>query len=155
MKQLISDIVSRYERGQISRRNLLAGIAALTAAAERGVASEPSPFKGVDVNHIALRVSDVKRSRDFYQKLLGLPVVRESSNNCFLGLGPDFLALFQGSDTGLDHYCLSIENYQVGPVTAELKRQGLNPRQPSGSQRVYFDDPDGIEVQLSSAKHQP
>ena len=155
MKQFISDLLSRYERGQISRRNLIGGIAALATVAHDAPAQQRSTFNGVDVNHLALRVSDVKRSRDFYQKHLGLPVVRETSSNCFLGLGQNFLALFQNPNPGLDHYCLSIKDYEVGAVTEELRRQGLNPRQPSGSQRVYFDDPDGIEVQLSSSKHQP
>ncbi len=86
---------------------------------------------------------------------VGMPVVRETATNCFLGLGDNFLALFQAPDPGLHHYCLSIEDFDVHRVTAELKRQNLNPRQPSGSDRVYFDDPDGIEVQLSSPKHQP
>jgi hypothetical protein len=55
----------------------------------------------------------------------------------------------------MDHFCIAIENYEVGAVTAELKRQGLNPNQPSGTGRVYFPDPDGLTVQLSSASHGP
>jgi len=35
----------------------------------------------------------------------------------------------------------------------ELKRQGLNPNRPSGTDRVYFPDPDGLTVQLSSVDH--
>jgi len=30
----------------------------------------------------------------------------------------------------------------------ELKRQGLTPSRPSGSDRVYFPDPDGLTVPL-------
>ncbi len=35
----------------------------------------------------------------------------------------------------------------------DLKRQGLNPNRPSGTDRVYFSDPDGLTVQLSSVDH--
>ena len=96
---------------------------------------------------MALNVTDVRRSRDFYQKHLGLPVVR------LLGLRKNFLALFQNANPGMNHYCIAIEDYEVGTVTAELERQGLDPARCSN--RVYFQDPDGIEVQLSSTDHQP
>ena len=155
MHTCILDMLSRYERGQIRRRDLICGIAALTTISRGVPARASSTFRGVDVNHVALNVTDVKRSRDFYERHLGLPVVREGENNCFLGLGKNFLALFENPNPGMNHYCIAIEDYEVDRVTAELKRQGLNPRQPAGSSRVYFDDPDGIEVQLSSTSHQP
>ena len=155
MHTCIADMLSRYERGEIRRRDLICGIAALTTISQGVPARASSTFRGVEVNHVALNVTDVKRSRDFYQRHLGLPVVREGENNCFLGLGKNFLALFENPNPGMNHYCIAIEDYEVGRVTAELKRQGLNPRQPAGSSRVYCDDPDGIEVQLSSTNHQP
>ncbi len=155
MHEFVSRMLAQYERGEIGRRDLISGIAVVASISQSAAAQASSTFEGVDVNHIALNVTDVKRSRDFYQKHLGLPVVRESSSSCFLGMGNNFLALFQNSPPGLNHYCLSIKDYEVGRVTAELERQRLNPRQPSGSSRVYFDDPDGIEVQLSSPNHGP
>jgi catechol 2,3-dioxygenase-like lactoylglutathione lyase family enzyme len=95
----------------------------------------------------------VERSRDFYQKLLGLPVIHQGQDNCFLGLGKNFLTLFRNQNPGLDHYCIAIDKFSADSVMETLKQQGLNPRRPSGSDRVYFPDPDGIEVQLSSVDH--
>ncbi len=154
MEGSISRLLECYERGKISRRHLVGGLAALAAGAASSTAA-PSTFQGREVNHVALNVTDVARSKDFYTKLLGMPVVRESASSCFLGLGRNFLALFRNSQAGMNHYCISIDDYRVGPVTEELRRQGLNPRQPRGTGRVYFDDPDGIEVQLASTDHQP
>ena len=154
MEGSISRLLECYERGKISRRHLVGGLAALVAGAASSTAA-PSTFQGREVNHVALNVTDVARSKDFYTKLLGMPVVRESPSTCFLGLGRNFLALFRNSQAGMDHYCISMEDYRVGPVTEELRRQGLNPRRPTGTARVYFDDPDGIEVQLASPDHQP
>jgi len=90
MKQIISNMVESYESGKISRRQLIQGLAAVAAAA-RTIPAFGSTFQGVGLNHIAIRVTNVKRSRDFYQKLLGLPVIRESQDSCFLGLGKNFL----------------------------------------------------------------
>jgi len=151
MNRLIDTLLRGYESGRVSRRDLVAALAAMAGTASQ--ANAAGTFQGREVNHIALRVTDVKRSRDFYQKHLGMPVVNESANNCFLGLGKNFLALFKGDKPAMDHYCIAIENYKVESVVEELKRQGLNPRRTDD--RVYFPDPDGLTVQLSAVDHQP
>lgn len=153
MYHRIAEMVAGYEQGKIGRRELITGLTALAAASHAGASPVSSTFQGTEVNHVALNVTDVRRSRDFYQKHLGMPVVNESQTNCFLGLGGNFLALFQNSEPGMNHYCIAIQDYEVGKVTAELERQGLHPAR--RSDRVYFKDPDGIEVQLSSTGHGP
>lgn len=155
METVIANMVEKYERGTINRRQLIAGLALLSSAARPATAAPASTFKGLGFNHLALGVTDIAHSRDFYMKHLGMNVIRESSGDCFLGLGPDFLALFKRPKAEMDHFCIAIENYEVAAVTEELKRQGLNPRQPSSTRRVYFSDPDGLTVQLSSATHGP
>jgi len=152
MERIITNMLESYERGKVSRRQLIQGLAAIAAAAPAAAAAS-SPFKGVGLNHIALRATDVPRARDFYQKLLGLPVVRESQNDCFLGLGKNFMAIFRNQTAGMDHYCIAIENYKVESVVEELKRQGLTPRRQGN--RVYFPDPDGLTVQFSAMDHGP
>lgn len=60
----------------------------------------------------------------------------------------NFLTLFQNPNPGLDHYCIAIEGFKPDSVMEELKRQGLTPSRPSGSDQVYFPDPDGLTVLL-------
>ena len=118
---------------------------------KKDVLSELPPISEI-VYHCHL--SDVQRSRDFYRALLDLPILDESPSSCFLGLGDgNFLSLFQGNP-GLNHYCIGIEDYEVDRVMTELQRQGLEPRRHAGTNRAYFDDPDGLEVQLAVAGHQ-
>ena len=152
MKHAISEMLETYERGRVSRRQLIESLVALAGTAYAPPA-HGSTFQGVGINHIALRVTDVQRARDFYQRHFGLPVVRESQSNSFLGLGKNFLALFRNANPGLDHHCIAIENFEADSVMEELYRQGLNPHRPSGSNRVYFPDPDGLVVQVSSLDH--
>lgn len=154
MTQIIAGMLRNYEHGKITRRKLIQGLAAMATAAYAAPAFG-STFDGVSINHIALRVTDVQRSRDFYQKHFGLPVIRESRSDCFLGIGKNFLALFQRQNPGLDHYCLAIKNFSVDAVIDQLKEQGLTPSRPRGTDRVYFPDPDGLVVQLSSVDHRP
>ena len=110
-----------------------------------------SVFAAVEFNHMALSVSDVGRSREFYQMLLGLPVVSQGARNTFLGMGKNFLALFQSSPSGMNHYCYSIRDYEAGRVVETLDAKGLRPRREAN--RVYFPDPDGLTVQLSEVGH--
>ncbi len=153
MQQIISSMLESYERGRISRRRLVQGLAAI-AAATPSAGAPKGTFQGAGYNHVALRVVDVKRSRDFYQKHFGMPVLHESATDCFLGLGKGFLTLFQRpAPAGLDHYCIAIENFKPDAVMEELKRQGFTPRRPSGTDRIYFPDADGLTVQVSSIDH--
>lgn len=155
----LDQIVGEYESGCISRRGLLARLAALMAVGSgvrlAGAAEAPTAtFEAVGLNHIALRVRDVPRSRDFYIKHLGLTVLRDSGEqSCFLGCGDHFVALFQNDQPAMDHYCYSIKKYEVEDAVKRLEQAKLAPRR-SGN-RVYFDDPDGLEVQVAAADNAP
>ncbi len=152
MEHLISKVLTSYEQGKLSRRQLIQGLATLTAVTESARAAE-STFKGMALNHVAIRVTNVQRSRDFYQKHFGMPVLHEEKADCFLGLGKNFLTLFENQKPGLDHFCIAIEDFKAEAVMDQLNLQGLKPRRPSGTDRIYFPDPDEIEVQLSSVDH--
>ncbi len=152
----IDGLVSAFERGKLSRRQLIAGlggcVAALAGVARASGDELPgggsATFTALELNHIALDVTDVGRSRDWYRKHLKLTVRRESENNCFMGCGDHFVALFRNKEPGLNHYCYSIKNYDAARAVKTLKDAGLKPRRTAN--RVYFDDPDGITVQVSS-----
>jgi catechol 2,3-dioxygenase-like lactoylglutathione lyase family enzyme len=153
MQDIITSLVDRFEEGRLDRRQLIQALTAAALAAQPSAASE-STFRARGLNHIALRVADIPRSRDFYRKHFGLPVVREDASSCFLGMGEhNFLTLFRRDAAGLDHYCIAIDNFEASAVVKTLEREQLQPDRPSGSDRVYFKDPDGLVVQVSSVDH--
>lgn len=119
--------------------------------------SDPSPdsiLQAVDVNHLALRVSDIDRSVSWYQALMGLDVIQRSATSAFLGLGDNFLALFQrASGGGADHFCFSIEDYEPAAVQARLASHGIESTR--RADRIYFRDLNGLTVQVSAESHQP
>ncbi len=111
--------------------------------------AEPNPtFKGIGVNHIALRVTDIPKSRDFYLEHFGLKVNNEGDDFCFLGLGENFIALFRREEAGLDHYCYSIENYDATKTLQTLQDAGLEASRDVN--RVYFEAPNGFTIQLAA-----
>ncbi len=158
MKQADANgVVDAFLRGDLSRRALVAKLMAMGAAAAglgrvaraAAQAGEGGPtFEAQSVDHIALSVTDIGRSREWYVKHLGLRVTSESRTSCFLDCGGrDFVALFKGEAPGLHHFSFGIAEYDQGKAAERLKAAGLTPK--LRGQRIYFDDPDGIEVQVS------
>jgi catechol 2,3-dioxygenase-like lactoylglutathione lyase family enzyme len=151
-------MVKGYESGRVTRRQLIGGLGALMASAMTApgaglAAAAPAPDSGstlqsVGLNHVALRVPDVPRARAFYQKHLGLGVLQSGERNSFLSCGANqFVALFRSSEPGLDHYCYTVNDYDPDGAMATLKSAGLEPER--HQDRVYFDDADGITVQVT------
>lgn len=161
MQTQIVKMITDFEHGRLSRRQLIAHLTGLFATSlgatvafadqqpERAAlnsADATSTFDAVDLNHVALSVTNVERSKKWYQKHLGL---KATGTEGFLTTGKGWLALFQGEKPGMHHYCYSIANYDPADAVSRLKAAGLSPRREGG--RVYFDDPDGIECQVASS----
>jgi hypothetical protein len=161
MQTQIVKMINDFEHRRLSRRQLIARLTGMFAAslgatiafadqqpgrAASNPADSTTTFDATDLNHIALNVSDVQRSQKWYQKHLGLKPTGEEG---FLTTGKGWLALFQGEKPGLNHYCYSIANYDPADAAARLKAAGLTPKR--RGDRIYFDDPDGIECQVASA----
>jgi hypothetical protein len=148
--------VDQFVAGRLTRRDLITRLMALGAAfggapAARAAAADGAPtFSAEAVDHVALSVTDVARSRDWYVRHLGLRVTSDGGSSAFLSCrGGDFLALFQGGPPGLHHYSFGIPAYDQQEAARRLRAAGLTPKLRGG--RTYFDDPDGIEVQVSPA----
>jgi catechol 2,3-dioxygenase-like lactoylglutathione lyase family enzyme len=93
-------------------------------------------------------VTDVARSREFYEKHLGLRTIRGDDRALFMGTGRDFfLTLFRAAEPRMHHYCYSIENYNADEAVQKLADAGLRPERTDN--RVYFPDPDGMTVQVA------
>ncbi len=154
MIDFAEQILQCFESGRISRREAakrLAGLALFAIGVSNVASAEPpaeSTFHATGLNHIGLRVADVARSRDFYQKQLGLSVIRDNApGNCFMRAGDNYVGLFRSDTPQMDHYCYTVDNYEPGPAMEKLKQAGLSPWREEN--RVYFKDADGLTVQVA------
>lgn len=123
-----------------------------------------SGIKGLKgMRHIALKVKDIKSSKDFYQELLGMEVVWEPDpQNAYLSSGCDNIALHElppGKDPlpaaqQLDHFGFVVESIErVKELEQEFCARGVKIIHPfklhrDGSASFYCADPDGIVIQL-------
>ena len=153
MEAIISDLVNRFERGALSRRGLIQGLAMLTAAG--GAASlaqgQGAGLKGTKIDHISIQVTDLPRSVAFYEKIFGLTVMSEDKPNeiARLGAGKIIVSLHHKSPTGLvDHFAIGVENFNKESVTKQLKELGLNPEENLDA-GFHIKDPDGFDLQIS------
>ena len=91
MYQEIDRMVQDFETGRLSRRELVqlltTAAAALSAGALPVAAEEKSTFEAKGIDHLALTVSDIERSRRFYEQHLGLEATRCGESQCFLSCG--------------------------------------------------------------------
>jgi len=155
MEALISNLLNRFERGVLTRRGLIQGLAMLTAAG--GTASEAQVqvpgIKAAKIDHVSIQVSDLPRSVAFYQKMFGLAIVSEDKPNEILrlGVGKALVSLHHKSPTGLvDHFAIGVENFNKDQVTRELKERGANPEDNLDA-GFHITDPEGIGVQIVGA----
>ena len=106
-------------------------------------------FRATAINHVALRVSDLAKSRRFYERLVGARVYRETDTACFLEISPDdFLALFSSDRAFIEHFCFTFEGYDADAVAQQLEDEGFSIHR--RADRVFVEDPDGLLVQLSA-----
>jgi catechol 2,3-dioxygenase-like lactoylglutathione lyase family enzyme len=166
MQSTIEDLVDRFEARRLTRRQLVASLAALVAGAAPVSAQtgQPGPVaQGGSLNHVSVAVTDVERSADFYKRVLGLKEVSRPGNGGInLGLGSSFLGLYKLPDPGKpNHFCIGVNDYNPDRIAERLKQMNVqanvdrNPaNRTTGGDQLYFTDPDNTRVQLSANGYQ-
>ena len=149
MEPIISDMVQRFERGTLSRRELIRGLSMLVASSQVPAATEPGVVaKGID--HVSVLVSNLRRSVDFYSRLFGLSVLSEDKGHGIVRLGRQrvLISLRTEPPTGtVDHFGVAVEGFDKQAVTRTLEKLGLT-AQENWQYGFYLKDPDGVNVQL-------
>ena len=168
MHQFLDEILGRYEKGHLSRRDALLSFATLLATAPAAAAqsSPKAPVPVKTLNHASFSVADVDRSVAFYQSMFGMRVIsREGVEgnptaggggvgvvvNLAPGPGPEFIGIYKGQPGHIGHFCLGVENFDADRTLAVLKERGVEARMRTRgeSKEIFLTDPDKTLVQLT------
>jgi catechol 2,3-dioxygenase len=117
------------------------------------------------LGHVVLKVTDLERSEHFYGGVLGMPVCarfdEQGMKMIFFSLGNHHdlaIAEVPGGEVagehapGLDHvaFCIGTKLEQLKEAKAHLEQAGLalDPIDHEVTKSLYFDDPDGNNIEL-------
>ena len=149
MEPVISDLITRFERGALTRRELIGALALLATS---GATASAATLKSASINHVSVLVTDMARSIDFYGRVFGLTLVNEDKANKIarLGAGGKILVSLRVEPPPgvIDHFAVGVDGFNREAVTADLKGFGLTP-----AENIQFGfhvkDPDGAVVQIT------
>jgi catechol 2,3-dioxygenase-like lactoylglutathione lyase family enzyme len=151
MEAIISNLVSRFEKGALSRRDLVRGLAALAAGGSAATAQEGLSFAAATIDHVSIQVTDLKRSSEFYQKMFGFKEVSGEPARNILRLGNTrtlvSLNLEKPAAT-VDHFAIGIPRYAKDAAVRYFTDRGVKPLEGNFA-GLHVLDPDGIRVQIS------
>jgi catechol 2,3-dioxygenase-like lactoylglutathione lyase family enzyme len=152
VQHVISDLVAHFERGRLSRRELIQALTALAATAAAGTTASAASLTAGSINHTSVLVSDMARSIEFYNRVFGLSVVNEDKENKISRLGSGgrvLVSLRVEPPAGLvDHFAIGVEDFNREAVTQMLRELGLTPRE-NLEFGFHVKDPDGANVQIT------
>src|SRR5262249_11454405 len=152
MESIISNLVSRFERGSLSRRELIEGLTLLAASSTAAAAAPQTTvnFTRANIDHVSIKVADLQRSIHFYTNMFGFTVVSEDKPGGIVRLGNGMKVLVS-INTGkpssvMDHYSLGIPGFNADAVRRHVMDRGATPLQGDYA-GLHIKDPDGVNVQ--------
>jgi len=155
MEAIIRSLVSRYDAGALSRRDLIQGLTALAAAGAASLAhGQDARLRGTRIDHVSIQVDDLPRSIAFYRETFGLVQVSEDKPNEIVRLGAAgkvIVSLHHKAPTRLvDHFAIGVEGFIKDAATKLLQARGLTPEENLDA-GFHLKDPSGISVQIVGA----
>jgi glyoxylase I family protein len=117
-------------------------------------------------SHVAIRVTDLERSRRFYVEVLGFPVALEIEGVVLVKVGSGLIGIrsdaagampgdrFDPHRVGLDHLSFAVDSVeQLDRIQRDLDaagvpNDGVHDEPDLGAKGLVFYDPDGIALEL-------
>ena len=102
------------------------------------------------VVHFEIHAENPERAIAFYQSLFGLSVLSEDKPHGILRLGRKRVSVSIRKETPygtVDHFGVSVENFNKEAVTQVLTQRGLTPQE-NWQYGFHVKDPDGVVVQM-------
>jgi catechol 2,3-dioxygenase-like lactoylglutathione lyase family enzyme len=157
MLEKIDELLTMYDKKQISRRQLLGGLLMASATAplaavtaqqtpalpEGNLTGTPPPkdalFHSRIINHVTLSVHDIDESRQFYQELLGASVLLDGRSAPQTGwfdlrIGDSFVSVGKGTAAGIGHFAVGLDPWPGVDRALEMVQTRFPKSEPRANQ---------------------
>ena len=122
------------------------------------------------INHVAIYVTDVQKSGDFYKNIIGLDTIPEPFHDgahIWLRIGPKAaMHIIQGAEKPKeyfknDHTCFSVASVDdfievlkknAIPFEDVSGKKNVYSKRPDGVKQIWLQDPDGYWLEINDAK---
>jgi catechol 2,3-dioxygenase-like lactoylglutathione lyase family enzyme len=150
MESIISDLVTRFERGSLSRRELVSGLALLAAGTSPASAQQELDFTRANIDHVSIQVADLQRSANFYQRMFGFSVISQDQPLGIVRLGTTkaLVSLNHQPPAGIvDHFAIGVPAFTKEAAARYVRQRGAAPLDDPYA-GLHVKDPDGVNVQI-------
>src|SRR5437868_4429120 len=124
MIEQLDALVRSYDRGQLTRRQLLQALAVVASPVPARAEAPTSPLTGKNLHHVNVQVSDLARSEAFYRQLFNFGPSRrvQGPDNHGFDLPGGGLIILQKSERPgrIDHFCVGVDDFDADRLRAAV-----------------------------------
>jgi catechol 2,3-dioxygenase-like lactoylglutathione lyase family enzyme len=155
MQQTIETLVRQFERGRLTRRQLVQGLLVLAASPAVAQQYPVGAFRATGIDHVQITVSDLKATQQFYEKLFGVTSKSTGATQLSLAIGTAGDSVSVHNESGpikpIDHFGISVENFSADVALATIERVVPGTKAQKQGNSVFMIGPEGVRVQLVPA----
>ncbi len=166
MLSTMESLMDQYERGALTRRQLMSALLLLAVPSASQAQTQKATTPGLSLNHVHLYIADLDKSIKFYADVLGAKIRDTSPDNATLLLpgkpNPTWISLtkYTAGKSYINHVGYGVNFDQKGGdavrVSNEINKMYPDAKaKPTGptvhganTRSVYLYDPNGIYLQI-------
>jgi catechol 2,3-dioxygenase-like lactoylglutathione lyase family enzyme len=156
MNHTIDNLVRQFERGRLTRRQLVQGLLVVAAAPVLAQERPIGAFRPTGIDHVQITVTDLKATQQFYEKLFGVTTTSPNPTQLSLGLGLAGNTISVHGESGpikpIDHFGIAVQDFSTEAALATVKRVAPGFKTDINGNSVFVIGPDGVRVQIVPAR---
>jgi catechol 2,3-dioxygenase-like lactoylglutathione lyase family enzyme len=156
MQHTIETLVRQFERGRLTRRQLVQGLLVVAASPVLAQQRAVGAFRATGIDHVQITVSDLKATQQFYEKLFGVTSKLTGPTQLSLALGTAGDTVSVHSESGpikpIDHFGITVEDFSADAALATIERVAPGTKAQKQGDSVFLIGPEGVRVQLVPPK---
>jgi catechol 2,3-dioxygenase-like lactoylglutathione lyase family enzyme len=155
MQRTIDTLVGQFERGKLTRRQLVQGLLMVVASPALAQERPTGAFRATGIDHVQITVDDLKATQQFYEKLFGSKGRLPNPTQLILpiGMAGDYISAHSenGPIKPIDHFGITVEGFSQDAALATIERVVPGTKtEKFATTSIFLTGPDGVRVQIGA-----